>query len=50
MKISGSFRTVAGADTFASLRSVLSTARKRSWDILRTLASPPNAILAALRA
>jgi|APGre2960657468_1045069.scaffolds.fasta_scaffold38362_1 transposase len=50
MKISGSFRTFAGAGTFASLRSVLSTARKRGWDILRTLASPPDAILAALRA
>ena len=29
MKISGGFRTWAGAETFAILRSVLSTARKQ---------------------
>jgi transposase len=50
MKISGCFRTTAGADTFATLRSVISTARKRGWNILNTLASPPGALLAALPA
>ena len=49
MKISGCFRTMAGAETFATLRSVISTARKRGWNILQTLASPPGAILAALQ-
>src|SRR5450759_250979 len=34
MKISGGFRTNAGAETFATLRSVISTARKRGWNIL----------------
>ena len=50
MKISGCFRTNAGAETFATLRSVISTARKRGWNILQTLASPPGVILAALAA
>lgn len=48
MKISGGFRTMAGAETFATLRSIISTARKRGWNILQTLASPPSSILAAL--
>jgi transposase len=50
MKISGCFRTTDGAHTFATLRSVISTARKRGWNILQTLASPPGVILAALAA
>jgi transposase len=37
MKISGGFRTKAGADTFADLRSVIATARKQKWNILKTL-------------
>jgi transposase len=49
MKISGCFRTMAGAETFANLRSIISTARKRGWNILQTLASPPSSILAALQ-
>jgi transposase len=48
MKISGGFRANDGAETFATLRSVISTARKRGWNILQTLASPPEAIIAAL--
>jgi transposase len=50
MKISGCFRTNAGAETFATLRSVISTARKRGWNILETLASPPEVLLARLPA
>jgi transposase len=50
MKISGGFRSTAGAETFASLRSVISTARKQGWNILKTLSSPPNALIAALSA
>lgn len=41
MKISGGFRTMAGARTFACLRSVISTARKQGWSILKTLAANP---------
>jgi transposase len=47
-KISGSFRSSSGAETFASLRSVLSTARKRCWDLLDTLSAPLQKLIAAL--
>lgn len=50
MKISGCFRTSSGAAIFATLRSVLSTARKQGWNPLQTLASAPSAILEALPA
>ena len=50
MKISGGFRTHSGAETFATLRSILSTARKQRWNILKTLTSPPNALKIALSA
>ena len=39
-KISGCFRTLQGAENFAALRSVVSTARKQGWNILKTLACP----------
>ena len=45
MKISGGFRTLAGAWTFASLRSVISTARKQGWSILQTLAADPAILI-----
>ena len=48
MKISGGFRTPAGASTFASLRSVISTARKHGWNILQTLAASPAALILRL--
>jgi transposase len=48
MKISGGFRTQAGAETFAALRSVISTARKQGWGILKTLSSQPQTLIAAL--
>jgi transposase len=50
MKISGGFRTQAGAATFATLRSVLSTARKRGWNILTTLSNTPGNLIHALSA
>ena len=40
MKISGGFRTLAGAEVFATMRSVISTARKHGINILRTLTMP----------
>ena len=46
MKISGGFRTMAGARTFARIRSVISTAR----NILQTLAANPAALSQALPA
>jgi len=48
MKISGSFRTMAGARTFARLRSVIATARKQGWNILQTLAANPANLIHAL--
>ena len=48
MKISGSFRTLHGAKTFADIRSVISTARKHRLSILNTLTQPPATIIAQL--
>ena len=48
MKISGTFRTFDAAQGFATLRSVLATARKRGWNILETLTSQPRDIVKAL--
>ena len=47
MKISGSFRTLKGAQIFATVRSIVSTARKHRCNILRTLAAHPNHIILA---
>ena len=48
MKISGGFRTMAGARTFARLRAVISTARRQGWNILQTLAANPDTLIHAL--
>ena len=48
MKISGGFRTIAGARIFARLRAVISTARKQGWNILQTLAANPAELTPAL--
>ncbi len=48
-KISGSFRTETGAQTFAILRTVLSTARKQGWNILDTLTQNPATLAQQLR-
>jgi transposase len=50
MKISGGFRTIAGAQTFACLRSVIATARKQGWNILQTLLSDPSHLFQRLAA
>jgi transposase len=50
MKISGSFRTLEGAQIFARLRSVVSTARKQTCNILQTLAATPTQVMRALAA
>ena len=49
-KISGGFRSEDGATHFAVVRSVLSTARKQGWDILKTLNGDPERLIADLRA
>jgi transposase len=48
-KISGGFRSTTGAQTFATLRTVLSTARKQGWNILATLTTPPAILIQNLR-
>lgn len=48
-KISGCFRTAGGAEDFAVLRTVLSTAAKQGWNLLRTLQESPDALIAKLR-
>jgi transposase len=48
-KISGGFRSETGAQTFATLRTVLSTARKQGWNILATLTTPPALLAQNLR-
>jgi transposase len=47
MKISGSFRTLEGAQIFATHRSIVSTARKHGCNILRTLAAHPDQVMPA---
>jgi transposase len=48
-KISGGFRSATGAHTFATLRTVLSTARKQGWNILATLTIPSATLIQNLR-
>jgi transposase len=48
MKISGSFRTLEGAQIFATLRSVVSTARKRGLNILQILTATQDQLTLAL--
>lgn len=48
-KISGGFRSNTGAQTFATLRTVLSTARKQGWNILATLTTSPVILTQNLR-
>jgi transposase len=50
MKISGCFRTLEGAQIFARLRSVVSTARKQTCNILQILAATPTQVMLALGA
>lgn len=48
MKISGTFRTLEGAEVFADIRSVISTVRKHGHNIIETLALSPQQIIARL--
>jgi transposase len=50
MKISGGFRTNDGADIFATLRSVISTARKQGWNMLQTMMAHGDPMRALIRA
>ena len=48
-KISGGFRSEGGAGDFSVIRSLLSTARKQGWDMVRTLVTNPAHLIANLR-
>ena len=48
-KISGGFRSEQGADDFGVIRSLLSTAKKQGWDLLSTLTTDPQRLIATLR-
>ena len=48
-KISGGFRSKQGADIFADIRTMLSTARKQGWNMLATLLAPPEMLIEKLR-
>jgi len=48
MKISSGLRTQAGAETFATLRSLLSATRKRGWNLLKILSNTPTSLILAL--
>jgi transposase len=48
-RISGGFRSETAAQTFATLRPVLSTARKQGWNILETLTTPSATLAQNLR-
>jgi transposase len=48
-KISGGFRSTGGAEDFATLRSVISTAKKQGWDLIETLTRPAAELAARLR-
>ena len=49
MKISGGFRSAQGARDFATLRSVLSTARKQGWNAIETLRASPEEVFPRLQ-
>jgi len=48
-KVSGGFRALTGAEDFAVIRSVISTAKKQQWDMLQTLTGCPNQLINRLR-
>ena len=47
-KISGGFRTLDGATNFAIIRTLISTARKRGWDLLNALSGDPGRLIPEL--
>jgi transposase len=49
LKISGGFRSQQGANDFATIRAVISTAKKHGWNVIHTLAQDSQFLIAALR-
>ena len=48
-KISGGFRSVEGAEDFAVIRPLISTAKRQGWALLATLTADPGKLIAELR-
>ena len=48
-KISGGFRSDAGAEDFGIIRTLISTARKQGWDLLQALIGDPARWIAERR-
>jgi transposase len=48
-KISGGFRSDDGANTFVTIRTVISTAKKQGWSVLQTLTADPRALIQSIR-
>jgi transposase len=48
-KISGEFRSQQGAEDFANLRSLITTARKQGWNIINTLMNTAEQLIADLK-
>ncbi|MBM3575883.1 MAG: IS66 family transposase, partial [Alphaproteobacteria bacterium] len=48
-KISGGFRTLEGAQDFATIRSFISTSRKQGWNIINALMTDSAILQASLR-
>jgi transposase len=49
-KISGGFRSTEGAQDFAVVRSLISTAKKQGWDVMHALNQSSDKLLAMLQA
>ena len=48
-KISGGFRSIAGATDFAVIRSFISTAKKQGWNVIQAITQDPRALIKSLR-
>ena len=48
-KISGGFRSIKGAEDFAVIRTLISTARKQGWDLPAALTTDPLKLIAELQ-
>ena len=44
-KVSGGFRTKAGAETYCTLRTAAETARKQGWDVLEAFKASPEMLI-----
>jgi hypothetical protein len=46
--VSGGFRSQDGADDFTIIRSFISTAKKRGWNVIHALTQEPQSLIASL--